>query len=275
MRRSRTPILAFLLLVSFLLCTSALAVSNATCEHRSLGEQYSEASHPHEYYRNCKDCGKKIYVGGHATKAHGSGEWGSGTCPQCGAHSYRMNTVGSSQHPHQISYSCDCGDSYNEYLISGMCSQCRVGSSVATGTSSKEGTFLYADGELYVGAHPILVPIKLYVDYSNTYKNMISMTYDYPPFASFQSVVSTRVEAGTPFAPTINTGASFKVDYYGSNGRLIETQPMEIGPDVVTAVSKAGTVFSLLDYPAYAVAYGVCNIEQGGNLSHEVKTYFD
>lgn len=60
----------------------------ASCSHTTLGPQYSEASHPHEYYRQCATCGEKIYTGGHATKKHGDGSWGSGTCPDCGTHSY-------------------------------------------------------------------------------------------------------------------------------------------------------------------------------------------
>ena len=49
---------------------------------------YSEAAHPHKYYEECSVCHYIHYTGGHATKNHGDGTWGSGTCPDCGTHTY-------------------------------------------------------------------------------------------------------------------------------------------------------------------------------------------
>ena len=60
----------------------------ATCTHPAFSQIYSEATHPHEYFKFCTSCWQKFYTGGHATKNHGDGTWGSGTCPQCGTHSF-------------------------------------------------------------------------------------------------------------------------------------------------------------------------------------------
>lgn len=68
----------------------------AVCSHPSLGPTYSEAAHPHAYYRTCSSCGVKVYTGGYATKNHGDGTWGSGTCPSCGTHTYTGRSCTSS-----------------------------------------------------------------------------------------------------------------------------------------------------------------------------------
>lgn len=77
-----------MLLLCILLAVSFQVPSLAACSHSSLGSQYSEAAHPHAYYKTCNSCGQKIYSGGYATKTHGDGSWGSGTCPDCGTHTY-------------------------------------------------------------------------------------------------------------------------------------------------------------------------------------------
>lgn len=93
------------LLTTLLICAiiiSAIPLSAyAACSHQ-WGPQYSEAAHPHQYFRQCNLCAYKQYTGGNATKAHGDGSWGSGTCPSCGSHYY----VGRSCNSPGI---CDCG----------------------------------------------------------------------------------------------------------------------------------------------------------------------
>ena len=77
--------------------------ATATCSHQHLGsETWCEASHPHPYFKFCSDCGEKVYIGGYATKAHGDGSWGSGTCPYCGTHEYIGQTC-------VTSGTCVCG----------------------------------------------------------------------------------------------------------------------------------------------------------------------
>lgn len=98
-----------MLLLCILLAVSFQVPSLAACSHSSLGSQYSEAAHPHAYYRTCNSCGQKIYSGGYATKMHGDGSWGSGTCPDCGTHTYG-NTYSEAAHPHYYYKTCVCGD---------------------------------------------------------------------------------------------------------------------------------------------------------------------
>ena len=80
--------LLVILLVFGILIASIAGIAYADCDHSSLGKRYCEASHPHAYYRTCQLCGQKIYDGTYGTKNHGDGSWGSGTCPQCGTHTY-------------------------------------------------------------------------------------------------------------------------------------------------------------------------------------------
>ncbi len=79
----------------FIICIICVMIMNAfnipasaACIH-SFGPQYSEAAHPHQYFSQCNLCGYTKYVPcAYATKAHGNGSWGSGTCPSCGTHTY-------------------------------------------------------------------------------------------------------------------------------------------------------------------------------------------
>lgn len=67
-------------------CTRCNAIGSAL--GHSWGTTWSEASHPHAYYHVCSRCSTRENTGGYATKSHGSGASGSGTCPSCGSHSY-------------------------------------------------------------------------------------------------------------------------------------------------------------------------------------------
>lgn len=104
-KRRNTALLCCL----FIILTLLPGRAKAACSHSSLGTQFSEAEHPHAYYRTCNACGEKIYTGGYATKAHGDGSWGSGTCPDCGYHSYGT-TYSEAEHPHACYRTCVCGD---------------------------------------------------------------------------------------------------------------------------------------------------------------------
>lgn len=114
MKKVRMIALLFTLVMMFSLCAAAApeaekdSLANsvkvaAACTHPTLDEGlYCEAEHPHPYFRFCLTCGEKVYVGGYATKNHGDGSWGSGTCPKCGTHTY----VGQSC---TTSGTCKCG----------------------------------------------------------------------------------------------------------------------------------------------------------------------
>lgn len=99
------------------------SINSSNCPHKNLGVQYSEAEHPHKYYRPCLSCGQHIYIGGHATKAHGTGAWGSGTCPSCGTHSY-------------VKY-CDAAHPHRDYKI---CTACQNKVYLNSYTTKKHGT---------------------------------------------------------------------------------------------------------------------------------------
>ena len=140
-------IVLFSIYLSITLISTSFAdyTTTATCSHTALGVQYSEVAHPHKYFRTCKSCNTKVYVGGHATKNHGDGSWGSGTCPQCGSHSYPIPTVDQinaslKQHPHIVGVKCKCGSvKYTDPQINPDCSSCistyNIKSKSATGNS--------------------------------------------------------------------------------------------------------------------------------------------
>ena len=86
MNQIRKKLIVFMSIAFIFLCYPNGAF--AACSHSSLGPLYSEAAHPHAYYRTCSLCNTKVYTGSYATKQHGNGAWGSGTCPSCGTHTF-------------------------------------------------------------------------------------------------------------------------------------------------------------------------------------------
>ena len=81
-----TPILTCTMICAIVVSVLIGNARATTCSHSLLGARYCDGAHPHAYFCYCQSCGEKVYVGGYATKQHGSGEWGSGTCPSCGSH---------------------------------------------------------------------------------------------------------------------------------------------------------------------------------------------
>lgn len=100
--------LSFFLIACAIMCVPWTVEAEAACSHTSLGTRYSDASHPHAYFRFCNSCGEKVYIGGYETKEHGDGTWGSGTCPSCGTHTYIGRTCTSNG-------TCACGDTIAPY----------------------------------------------------------------------------------------------------------------------------------------------------------------
>lgn len=62
-------VLIFAIMMSLGVTAFAALSTLAACSHSTLGAQYSDAEHPHKYYRTCKNCNVKVYVGGNATKS--------------------------------------------------------------------------------------------------------------------------------------------------------------------------------------------------------------
>lgn len=130
---------AIILFLCFFLMASFQMTSLAACSHSSLGTQYCEADHPHAYYRTCKTCGQKVYTGGYATKAHGDGSRGSGTCPSCGTHSYGT-TYSEATHPHRYYQTCVCG---NKRYTGGCATKAHGDGSWGSGTCPSCGSHTY------------------------------------------------------------------------------------------------------------------------------------
>ena len=126
---------AIILFLCFFFVASFQITSLAACSHSSLGTQYCDADHPHAYYKTCKSCGQKVYTGGYATKAHGDGSRGSGTCPSCGTHSYGT-TYSEATHPHRYHAN---GDQRGHRLRHGASSS-RCSASKSSFQSLRSGT---------------------------------------------------------------------------------------------------------------------------------------
>jgi len=83
----KTIVMLFCMLIGIMLVLPINAA--AACTHSFTGAtQYSDAAHPHAYFKYCSKCGQKVYTGGNQVKPHGTGATGSGTCSTCGTHSY-------------------------------------------------------------------------------------------------------------------------------------------------------------------------------------------
>ncbi len=102
MKKALAIVLSVVILVSTLTITAL-----ATCTHE-WSTTWCEAAHPHAYFRICNLCGEKDYIGGYATKAHGDGSWGSGTCPSCGTCTFVGTTC-------VTSGTCSCGAIQSPY----------------------------------------------------------------------------------------------------------------------------------------------------------------
>ena len=328
--------------------------AEAACSHSSLGPQYSEATHPHEYFCYCNTCGEKVYVGGHATKNHGTGEWGSGTCPDCGkhiyvgrtctsvgtcicgsvisayghsygstvyyevnhphrnyiscsrcgnksytgatstlthgngasgsgtcrscgTHSYSHSSLTPTTHPHETTYRCDCGASYDIYPLQSTCSSCVANSRVASSSTPTTGILWYIDGDMGYGT-VITVPVSYYVEYTNTYNHPASnspmMDYGYPAFASFSSRVTSYCEGQAAFVPTIYYVSNRTVNYYNNSGSIISTQTMNFGANT-DAVSQAGIIYTITTNPSYTIVSASCNISGSTRyITGSTTTYF-
>ncbi len=315
----------------------------------SYGELYSDAEHPHGYFRICSSCSVKTYTGGYETKSHGSGAWGSGTCPSCGTHTYTGRTCSSSGvcvcgalisplghsysgtvyyetahphrnfqycsrcseqgytgetttlphgdgslgtcgycgshsysiqgipqslHPHETSFQCDCGSSYSFFPLSQTCSSCTANSNIAYSSTPTTGVLSYIDSDQNSGSL-ILVPIQYYVEYTNTYNHPSEnfSLYDYPPFASFTSIVTSHAEGQAAYVPPIVPVSNLTVIYYNSSETPISSQSMNWNANF-DAIAQPG-VHQISANPTYTVSYATCNISGFSSfVTGSTTTYF-
>ena len=245
-------------LACILLLSAFPVITNAACSHSSLGTKYSEATHPHYYYRTCNSCGTKVYVGGNATKAHGDGTWGSGTCPSCGTHTYNITST-QSTHPHKSILTCSCGSTKTQYAMQYSCSSCKANTRTISKTTPTQGILSYIDSDLDIGI-PITLPVTYNVTYTNTYNrpNQVEPNYSRPAFASFYSKVSSYVTGSSTAYPSIDTVSYPTVYYYNSTGSNAASQSL-IFNAALERVSQPGVLYTLTFFPNSAVGRATCN----------------
>ena len=90
-----------------------------SCGKQSLQGTYVAQSHTsrgHTEYYECYLCHYTKYLGSYVYKNHGSGSYGSWTCPSCGSHSWVLDYESDATCTRNgyREYSCDCGQSKRE-----------------------------------------------------------------------------------------------------------------------------------------------------------------
>ena len=103
--------------------TGSIIGTCPSCGKYAFQGTYVEVAHSsqgHANYNECNTCHYVQYLGTCTTKSHGSGAYGSGTCPECGSHTWVLQ---SQQSPTCTSngyrnYSCACGQTKSETIYS-------------------------------------------------------------------------------------------------------------------------------------------------------------
>ena len=92
-----------------------------SCNQYSLQGTYVEQTHTsrgHQEYYECYKCHYTKNLGTYVYKDHGSGSYGSWTCPDCGSHTWVLdyeNDATCTRNGYR-EYSCDCGQSKRETI---------------------------------------------------------------------------------------------------------------------------------------------------------------
>ena len=92
-----------------------------SCKQYSLQGTYVSTTHTsrgHQEYYECYKCHYVQNLGTYVYKDHGSGSYGSWTCPDCGSHTWVLdyeNDATCTRNGYQ-EYSCDCGQSKRETI---------------------------------------------------------------------------------------------------------------------------------------------------------------
>ena len=94
-----------------------------SCGKHSFQGTYVEVAHSsrgHANYNECNSCHYVQYLGTYTTKSHGAGGYGSGTCPDCGSHTWILQNVQDATCTSNgyRSYSCACGQTKSETIYS-------------------------------------------------------------------------------------------------------------------------------------------------------------
>lgn len=229
--------------------TCACGATKAATGH-TYGTTWSEAAHPHRYYRVCQTCRYVNYPGGNATKNHGDGTYGSGTCPSCGTHSYEYDYDAIAIHPHPIIRKCKCGNKITVSTESwpvASCATCSSGSKSVSSSNTASVILTYLDGEEGIGGFSVSFPVQLSMQYNETYKKNGSK------FGSFSSKSYCSLSSVPAWAPDITLIANAEVKYYSSSGTQIFTSTLS-RVSWTTQNEKNGSIFSANSIPSYSIA---------------------
>ena len=101
--------------------TGSIIGNCPSCGKYSFQGVYVEVAHSsrgHANYNECNACHYVQYLGTYATKSHGSGAYGSGTCPDCGSHTWVLQSqqAATCTSNGYRSYSCACGQTKSETI---------------------------------------------------------------------------------------------------------------------------------------------------------------
>ena len=94
-----------------------------SCGKYAFQGTYVEVAHSsrgHANYNECNSCHYVQYLGTYTYKSHGAGAYGSGTCPDCGSHTWVLKSqqAATCTSNGYRSYSCACGQTKSETIYS-------------------------------------------------------------------------------------------------------------------------------------------------------------
>ena len=94
-----------------------------SCGKYAFQGTYVEVAHSsrgHANYNECNSCHYVQYLGTYTYKSHGAGGYGSGTCPDCGSHTWVLQSqqAATCTSNGYRSYSCACGQTKSETIYS-------------------------------------------------------------------------------------------------------------------------------------------------------------
>ena len=101
--------------------TGSIIGNCPSCGKNSFQGTYVAVAHSsrgHANYNECNSCHYVQYLGTYTTKSHGSGAYGSGTCPDCGSHTWVLQSqqAATCTSNGYRSYSCACGQTKSETI---------------------------------------------------------------------------------------------------------------------------------------------------------------
>ena len=175
-------------------------------------------------------------------------------------HNYEITMSSTSSHPHTTTYSCTCGDTIKRYSLKNSCATCTSNAVELTSSITKPIVFAYLFDDT-LGA-PVYVTVDCTVEYMNYYSYPSSFPYEYPPFASFASAVTSYYSCNAEGFPGLTCDASLSVEYYSSSDALLGTQSMSWSHTGTgnTYPTMLSTVYTLNSKPAYASTYVIFDV---------------